>query len=44
MGKGDKKTRQGKIFMGSFGNTRPQKVTEPKVKVEGVKPKTKKGK
>lgn len=25
MGKGDKKSRKGKIFMGSYGNTRPQK-------------------
>jgi len=25
MGKGDKKTKRGKIFMGSFGNTRPRK-------------------
>ena len=24
MGKGDKKTRRGKLFMGSFGNTRPK--------------------
>lgn len=23
MGKGDKKTKKGKIFMGSFGNSRP---------------------
>jgi ribosomal small subunit protein bTHX len=26
MGKGDKRTRRGKIFKGSFGNTRPHKV------------------
>lgn len=26
MGKGDKKSRKGKIFMGSYGNTRPQKT------------------
>ncbi len=26
MGKGDKRTKRGKIFKGSFGNTRPQKV------------------
>jgi 30S ribosomal protein S31 len=25
MGKGDKKTAKGKIFMGSYGNTRPKK-------------------
>ncbi|MGF7217782.1 30S ribosomal protein S31 [Spirosoma lacussanchae] len=24
MGKGDKKSRKGKISMGSYGNTRPQ--------------------
>ena len=33
MGKGDKKTKRGKIFMGSSGKTRPQKdkniVTKP---------------
>jgi len=26
MGRGDKKTRKGKIFAGSFGNVRPHKV------------------
>jgi len=26
MGKGDKKTRKGKIAMGSFGKTRPQHI------------------
>jgi 30S ribosomal protein S31 len=25
MGKGDKKTKKGKIFMGSFGKSRPAK-------------------
>ncbi|MDI9356379.1 MAG: 30S ribosomal protein THX [Chitinophagaceae bacterium] len=25
MGKGDKKTKKGKISMGSYGNSRPQK-------------------
>lgn len=25
MGKGDKKSRKGKIFMGSYGKTRPRK-------------------
>jgi len=31
MGKGDKKTRKGKIAMGSYGKTRPhdQKKTKP---------------
>lgn len=27
MGKGDKKTKKGKIAMGSYGNTRPKKST-----------------
>lgn len=33
MGKGDKKTRKGKITMGSYGKTRPKKsgqTTRPK--------------
>jgi 30S ribosomal protein S31 len=42
MGKGDKRTRRGKIFKGSFGKTRKTakalkpktpKVTAPKIKV-----------
>ena len=33
MGKGDKKSRRGKIFAGSFGKTRPRKkVQKTKVK------------
>jgi 30S ribosomal protein S31 len=34
MGKGDKKTKKGKIFMGSFGKSRPKNVkkTAPKKK------------
>ena len=28
MGKGDKKSRRGKIFAGSFGNTRPKKKNQ----------------
>lgn len=27
MGKGDKRTKRGKIFAGSFGKTRPKKKT-----------------
>lgn len=42
MGRGDKKTRKGKIFAGSFGKARPHKVkatvAPKKVKPE-VKPK-----
>lgn len=29
MGKGDKKTRRGKITKGSYGITRPRKKTNP---------------
>ena len=28
MGRGDKKTKKGKIFKGSFGKSRPAKVTK----------------
>lgn len=28
MGKGDKRTRRGKIFKGSYGKTRPRKEAE----------------
>jgi 30S ribosomal protein S31 len=35
MGKGDKKTKKGKIFKGSFGKSRPAKVKKkPEVKKE----------
>jgi ribosomal small subunit protein bTHX len=34
MGKGDKKTKRGKLFMGSYGVTRPQKSTPKPVKAE----------
>ena len=30
MGRGDKRTRRGKISMGSFGKLRPARVTKPK--------------
>jgi 30S ribosomal protein S31 len=32
MGKGDKKTRRGKITLGSFGVRRPRKTNKPAVK------------
>lgn len=35
MGRGDKRTKKGKIFAGSFGNSRPQRTkvdTTPKAK------------
>ena len=31
MGKGDKKSRKGKIFSGSYGNTRPKKKTGKRI-------------
>lgn len=37
MGKGDKKTRKGKIIMGSYGKKRPRK--HPKIKVDDKKEK-----
>ena len=36
MGRGDKKTKKGKIFKGSFGKSRPAKRARPK-KVEEEK-------
>ncbi|HTN35752.1 MAG TPA: 30S ribosomal protein THX [Arachidicoccus sp.] len=30
MGRGDKKTKKGKIFMGSFGKIRPARVSKAK--------------
>ncbi|MDI3526421.1 MAG: ribosomal protein [Tenuifilum sp.] len=41
MGKGDKKTRRGKIFLGSFGNTRPKKSKLRKAKREKAKAESK---
>ena len=34
MGKGDKKTKRGKIIMGTFGVRRPRKKTKPLVVVK----------
>lgn len=34
MGRGDKKTKKGKIFLGSFGKSRPARVAKPKKAVE----------
>jgi 30S ribosomal protein S31 len=39
MGRGDKKTKKGKIFKGSFGKSRP--ANEPVVKKAAVKKETK---
>jgi 30S ribosomal protein S31 len=33
MGRGDKRSRKGKIFKGSYGNSRPHKVEKPEVSV-----------
>lgn len=38
MGKGDKRTRRGKIFAGSFGKTRPRHKTPAFVAVTEEKP------
>ncbi len=40
MGRGDKKTKKGKIFKGSFGKSRPSKIVAPPKKAE-EKPKKK---
>jgi len=32
MGKGDKKTKKGKLFRGSFGNSRKRKITKADAK------------
>ena len=40
MGKGDKKSKKGKISMGSFGKTRPHKVTKKTETVTEEKTKT----
>ena len=42
MGKGDKKTRKGKITQGSYGKTRPKKSGKAKLVVEAVVEKPKK--
>lgn len=37
MGKGDRKTKKGKIFSGSYGNARPKKSKKRKIKMEAGK-------
>ncbi|MBX3299529.1 MAG: 30S ribosomal protein THX [Acidobacteria bacterium] len=39
MGKGDKRSRRGKIFAGSFGKTRPKKKAAGAPKPDGSKAK-----
>ncbi|MCK8494141.1 MULTISPECIES: 30S ribosomal protein THX [Spirosoma] len=40
MGKGDKKSRKGKITRGSYGKTRPQKPTKATASKPDTKPAT----
>lgn len=40
MGKGDKKSRKGKIAKGSYGKTRPQKIKKIKAAEEGSEKKS----
>ncbi|WP_461088232.1 30S ribosomal protein THX [Spirosoma gilvum] len=42
MGKGDRKSRKGKISMGSYGNTRPQKPKQLVMSKPEAKPTAKK--
>ncbi|WP_375580725.1 30S ribosomal protein THX [Marivirga tractuosa] len=43
MGKGDRKTKKGKIWMGSYGNTRPRpNADNDKVASSSAKPKAEK--
>jgi 30S ribosomal protein S31 len=42
MGKGDKKSRRGKIFNGSYGKTRPKHKKKKVTEVSEEKPKGKK--
>jgi 30S ribosomal protein S31 len=37
MGRGDKKTKKGKIFKGSFGKSRPSKQAKPAKKASEKK-------
>ena len=39
MGRGDKKTKKGKIFKGSFGKSRPAKVVKNKEVATPAEPK-----
>jgi 30S ribosomal protein S31 len=37
MGKGDKRTRRGKIYRGSYGKNRPRRKKKPAAKTEEPK-------
>jgi 30S ribosomal protein S31 len=41
MGKGDKRSRRGKIFAGSFGKTRPKKNIKKAAAIAAAKEKSK---
>ena len=43
MGRGDKRTRKGKIFKGSYGKSRPHKVKKKEVAPAGAKGSARKG-
>lgn len=38
MGRGDKKSKKGKIFKGSFGNSRSRKAIKARMKRSTIKP------
>jgi 30S ribosomal protein S31 len=38
VGKGDRKTRRGKIYNGSFGKSRPKSPAKAKAKAAGKRP------
>jgi 30S ribosomal protein S31 len=40
MGKGDRKTKKGKIFVGSFGKSRPSKIKKQTKSTQPPKPKS----
>ena len=42
MGKGDKKSKKGKLFMGSYGNVRPRKNNTKTISSNNTKPTKKK--
>ena len=42
MGRGDKKTKKGKIFMGSFGKTRPTTTNQKRTEADKKSEKTEK--
>jgi 30S ribosomal protein S31 len=44
MGKGDKRTKKGKIFAGSYGKSRPKPKPKNVAPAEGVEKTSKKGK